>query len=176
MGRGEAAGLKGPRCDSWRGRQQLLCRRRDHLGPADELLPTLPAGSVARDFHPGLILPGFVDTHVHYPLTDVIASFGTQLLEWLERYTFPAERRFCDAPHARAVCEFFLDELVRNGTTTALAFGTVHRQSIDVFFEAAEARGMRTIAGKVLMDRNCPEDPRDTPQNGMRESAELIDR
>jgi guanine deaminase len=145
-------------------------------GPAQDLLPTLPAGTQPIDLRPGLILPGFVDTHIHYPQTDVIASFGTQLLDWLERYTFPAERRFADADHARAVCEFFLDELLRNGTTTALVFGTVHRQSVDVFFEAAEARGLRMIAGKVLMDRNCPEDLRDTPEQGTRESAELIER
>jgi guanine deaminase len=146
------------------------------VGDATDLLPTLPAGTPATDCRPALILPGFVDAHIHYPQTDVIASFGTQLLDWLEQYTFPAERRFGDAAHARAVCEFFLDELLRNGTTTALVFGTVHRQSIDVFFEAAEARGMRMIAGKVLMDRHCPEDLRDTPAGGVRESAELIER
>jgi guanine deaminase len=146
------------------------------VGPANELLPTLSSGTQSNDLRPGLILPGFVDTHIHYPQTDVIASFGTQLLDWLDRYTFPAERRFADADHARAVCEFFLDELLRNGTTTALVFGTVHKQSVDVFFEAAEARGLRMIAGKVLMDRHCPEDLRDTPARGIRESAELIER
>jgi guanine deaminase len=146
------------------------------VGAATELLPTLPAGTVTTDCRPGLILPGFIDTHIHYPQTDVIASFGTQLLDWLERYTFPAERRFADAAHARAVSEFFLDELLRNGTTTAMVFGTVHRQSVDSFFEAAEARGMRMIAGKVLMDRHCPDDLRDTPDSGYRESAGLIER
>jgi guanine deaminase len=146
------------------------------VGDAIDILPTLPAGSAITDCRPALILPGFVDAHIHYPQTDVIASFGAQLLDWLEQYTFPAERRFCDAAHARAVCEFFLDELLRNGTTTALVFGTVHAQSIDVFFEAAEARGMRMLAGKVLMDRHCPEDLRDTPDSGFRESAELIER
>jgi guanine deaminase len=146
------------------------------VGPARDMLPTLPPQAAIDDCRPALIVPGFVDTHIHYPQTDVIASFGTQLLDWLERYTFPAERRFADRDHACAVCEFFLDELLRNGTTTALVFGTVHARSVDAFFEAAEARGMRMIAGKVLMDRHCPEDLRDTPSGGVRESAELIER
>jgi guanine deaminase len=146
------------------------------VGPALELLPTLPPGTRTTDCRPDLIVPGFVDTHIHYPQTDVIASFGTQLLEWLEKYTYPAERRFGDAAHARAVSEFFLDELLRNGTTTALVFGTVHRQSVDAFFAAAEARGMRMLAGKVLMDRNCPDDLRDTAEEGVRESAQLLER
>ncbi len=146
------------------------------VGPAADLLATLPPGAQVMDCRPGLVMPGFIDTHIHYPQTDVIASFGTQLLDWLERYTFPAERQFADAVHARAVCEFFLDELLRNGTTTALVFGTVHKQSVDTFFEAAEARGLRMVAGKVLMDRHCPEDLRDTPEAGVRESAQLIER
>jgi guanine deaminase len=146
------------------------------LGPPAELLPMLPPGTAIQDFRPGLIVPGFVDTHIHYPQTDVIASYGTQLLDWLDLHTFPAERRFSDASHARGVAEFFLDELMRNGTTTALVFGTVHRQSVDVFFEAAQARSLRMIAGKVLMDRHCPEDLRDTPAQGYRESSELIER
>jgi guanine deaminase len=146
------------------------------VGPAQALLATLPAGAPVTDLRPRLILPGFVDTHIHYPQTDVIASYGTQLLDWLERYTYPAERRFDDAAHARAVCEFFFDELLRNGTTTALVFGTVHRLSIEVFFEAAQARGLRMIAGKVLMDRNCPSDLRDTPEHGVRDSRQLIER
>ena len=146
------------------------------IGAAAELLATLPRGTTITDCRPGLIVPGFIDTHIHYPQTDVIASFGTQLLDWLERYTFPAERRFADPVHARAVSEFFLDELLRNGTTTALVFGTVHAQSVDAFFEAAKARGLRMIAGKVLMDRHCPDDLRDTPEEGFRESARLIER
>ena len=145
-------------------------------GPAPDLLATLPPESILTDCRPALIVPGFVDTHIHYPQTDVIASFGARLLDWLERYTFPTERRFADAGHARAVCEFFLDELIRNGTTTALVFATVHPQSVDAFFEAAQARGMRMIAGKVLMDRHCPDDLRDTPEEGARESAQLIER
>lgn len=146
------------------------------VGPAEAVLPTLPTGLPVADLRPALLVPGFVDTHIHYPQTDVIASYGTQLLHWLERYTYPAERRFDDAAHARDVSEFFLDELLRNGTTTALVFGTVHRRSVDVFFEAAQARNLRMVAGKVLMDRHCPEDLRDTPEAGHRDTAALIER
>ena len=88
------------------------------LGPAAAVLPTLPAGAAVTDYRGKLILPGFVDTHVHYAQTDIIASYGAQLLEWLERYTFPAEARFADPEHAREVAEFFVAELLRNGTTT----------------------------------------------------------
>jgi len=146
------------------------------VGPAREIAARLPAGTPVVDRTGKLILPGFIDCHVHYSQTDVIASYGEQLLEWLERYTFPTESRFADAAHAREAAEFFLDELLRNGTTTALVLGTVHAQSVDVFFEAARARGLRMAAGKVLMDRNCPEHLRDTPESGYAESRALIEK
>ena len=88
------------------------------LGPAAAMLASLPAGVDVTDYRGKLILPGFVDTHVHYAQTDIIASYGAQLLEWLEKYTFPAEARFADPEHAREVAEFFVAELLRNGTTT----------------------------------------------------------
>ncbi|HTP95153.1 MAG TPA: guanine deaminase [Burkholderiales bacterium] len=146
------------------------------LGPAPDLLPGLPPGTPVADHRGCLMVPGFVDTHIHYPQTDVIGCAGWQLLDWLERCTFPAERAFRDPAHARAVADFFLDELLRNGTTTALVFGTVHPESVDAFFAAAAARGLRMICGKVLMDRNCPDDLRDTPESGYRDSAALIER
>jgi len=139
-------------------------------------LPALPAGTPVVDCTGKLLLPGFVDTHIHYPQTDIIAACGEQLLEWLERYTYPAERRFGDVGHAREVAEFFLDELLRNGTTTALVYATVHPESADAFFTAAHARGARMIAGKVLMDRNCPEFLRDTADAGYAQSKALIAR
>jgi guanine deaminase len=145
-------------------------------GPAPDLLPRLPAGTRIDDYSGHLIIPGFVDTHVHYSQTDVIASAGHDLLHWLEHYTFPEERKFAEAAHAAEVAEFFLGELMRNGTTTALVFGTVHKQSVEVFFEAAARRNLRMVAGKVLMDRNCPEYLRDTPDSGYRESAELLEK
>jgi guanine deaminase len=146
------------------------------VGPAREVSARLPAGTPVVDRSGKLILPGFVDCHIHYSQTDVIASYGEQLLEWLEKYTFPTEQRFEDAAHAREVADFFLDELLRNGTTTALVLGTVHAQSVDAFFEAAEARSLRMAAGKVLMDRNCPDYLRDTPESAYKESRALIEK
>lgn len=146
------------------------------VGPAPELLRGLPSHLEVSLHERSLLLPGFIDTHIHYPQTDVIGSAGRNLLAWLEEHTFPAERRFCDAGHARSVAEFFLDELARNGTTTALVFCTVHPVSVSSFFEAAAARGLRMIAGKVLMDRNCPEYLRDTADSGERDSRELLHR
>jgi guanine deaminase len=123
-----------------------------------------------------LILPGFIDTHIHYSQTDVIASPGHNVLHWLEHYTFPEEARFADAAHAAEVAEFFLDELARNGTTTALVFGTVHRASADAIFAAAARRKLRLAAGQVMMDRQCPEGLRDTPASVRRDVRELAER
>lgn len=123
------------------------------IGPAAALLPSLPREMEVVDRRGCLILPGFVDAHIHYAQTDVIASPGRNVLHWLESHIFPEEERFARREHAADVAEFFLDELLRNGTTTALVFGSVHRESIDVFFEAAERRKVRMGAGRVMMDR-----------------------
>ncbi len=146
------------------------------IGDAPALLAALPQDVPVDDHRGRLVVPGFVDCHVHYSQCDVIASHGTRLLEWLERYTFPAEARFADPEHAREAAAFFLDELLRNGTTTALVFPTVHPGSVDALLEAARERGMRLAAGKVLMDRNCPEPLRDTPERAYDESSALIAR
>ncbi len=146
------------------------------LGRAADLLPTLPPETALLEHRDSLICPGFIDAHVHYPQTDVIASYGARLLDWLTEHTFPAEREFADPAHARAVAERFLTELLSNGTTTALVFCTVHPQSVDAFFAAAQARRLRMIAGKVLMDRNAPAYLRDTPQSGSDDSRALIER
>ena len=145
-------------------------------GEARDLLPTLPAAAQVVDHTGRLLMPGFIDTHIHYPQTDIIAAYAAQLLDWLDDHAFPAERRFADAGHAAESSRFFLDELMRNGTTTALVFGTVHAVSVDAFFAEAEARNLRMIAGKVLMDRNCPEYLRDTPDGGYRDSSSLIEK
>jgi guanine deaminase len=145
-------------------------------GPAEELLSSLADGTPLEDLSGKLIVPGFIDCHVHYSQLDIIASYGEQLLDWLNRYAYPAEARFADADHARSVADFFLDELLRNGTTTALVFATVFPQSVDAIFAAAEERSMRLIAGKVLMDRRCPEDLRDDAETGYRDSKALIER
>ncbi|WP_296127902.1 guanine deaminase [Pseudomonas sp. Ga0074129] len=145
------------------------------VGHAAELLPSLK-GVEITEYRDALITPGFIDTHIHYPQTGMIASYGEQLLDWLNTYTFPTEQQFADKAHASDVAGIFLKELLRNGTTTALVFGTVHKQSVDAFFEAAERLNLRMIAGKVLMDRNAPEYLTDTAESGYADSKELIDR
>jgi len=146
------------------------------IGPTDALQKMLPADLDITDYREKLIVPGFIDCHVHFPQLDIIGSYGAQLLDWLNQYAYPAEARFADPSYAREVANAFVDELVRNGTTTALVFGTVHAHSADAIFEAAAGRDMRLIAGKVLMDSNCPEALRDTPDSGYAESKALIER
>ncbi len=145
------------------------------LGPAESVLKGLDPQSV-ESYPTGLIVPGFIDAHVHYPQLPMIGAYGEELLSWLERYTFPCERRFADPAYAQRVASLFCDELLRNGTTTALVFATVHAHSVDALFEEAQRRRMRLLTGKVLMDRNVPEDLRDTPTQAYAESRELIER
>lgn len=121
-----------------------------------------------------LITPGFVDAHVHYPQVDVMAAWGAQLLDWLTTHTFPVEQAFADRTHADAAAAFFLDQLLANGTTSALCFCTVHKASADALFEAALARNMRLIAGKVLMDCNAPAGLTDTVDGGRADTEALI--
>ena len=146
------------------------------VGDAKTLLPSLGADVVIEDQRGKILVPGFIDTHVHYPQVDVIASYGAQLLDWLNQYTFPAEIAFADRPHADAAAEFFLDRLLENGTTTASVFCTSHPQSVDAFFTASEARGLRMIAGKCLMDQHAPDGLRDTVESGYHDSKALIER
>ncbi|WP_128000866.1 guanine deaminase [Piscinibacter defluvii] len=136
-----------------------------------------PGPEWVRDDQAGrLILPGFIDTHVHSPQLDVIGSYGTELLDWLETYTFPAERRYADAGVAEQGAAVFLDALLARGTTAAVVFPTVHKVSADRLFAAAEQRGMRVIAGKVLMDRNAPDGLRDDVAGAERDCLDLIAR
>jgi guanine deaminase len=124
------------------------------------------AATVVIDHRPHLILPGLIDTHIHFPQMQVIGAYAAALLEWLNTYTFVEEQRFGDFAHAKRIASRFFDELIRHGTTTAAAYCSVHPQSVDAFFEEAEARDMLMVAGKVMMDRNAPEALRDTPQSG----------
>jgi guanine deaminase len=135
-----------------------------------------PDASWTRDERPGqLILPGFIDTHVHAPQLDVIASYGTELLDWLERYTFPAETAWADPAVAAVGSKLFLDQLLRHGTTSALVFPTVHKTSCDALFDAALQRGMRLISGKCLMDRHAPPALTDTVASSERDTLDLLD-
>lgn len=146
------------------------------VGPAAAMLPQLSPAIALTGHADALIMPGFIDTHIHFPQTDMIASAGRDLLDWLARYTYPAEGRFGDPVHARAVADFFIAELLRSGTTTAQVLGSVHATSVEAVFAAAEALNLRVIAGKTLMDRNCPPDVRDTAAGGEHETRALIER
>jgi guanine deaminase len=120
--------------------------------------------------------PGFVDLHIHFPQTDVIGSPAEGLLPWLENYTFPHESRFADAAYAQDVATVFLDELQRNGVTTALTFCTSHPASVDALMGASQQRGLRMIAGKVLQDRHSPDGVRDDTEQSLIDTEALIQR
>ena len=135
-----------------------------------------PNVSTVVDYGKSLICAGFVDAHVHYPQIDVIASYGTQLLEWLDKYTFPEESRFSSKEVAVKASAFFCDELLKNGITTAAVFCTTHPESVDAFFEESTKRNLRMVAGKVLMDRNAPKVICDTPKTGYTQSQALINK
>ena len=126
------------------------------------------------DYSGRIIMPGFIDTHVHYPQTEMMAAYGDQLLDWLNNYTFPTERKFSDPEYSRRIAALFLNQLVNNGTTTALVFSTVNPVSVNSFFAESSKRNMRMISGKVLMDRNAPDYLLDTPESAYRDSRELI--
>lgn len=129
---------------------------------------------VLHDFSGKLILPGFIDTHIHFPQTQVIASYGEQLLEWLTRYTFPAESRYGDPAFAAVQARFFIDELLRNGTTTAVCYGSVHKRAAEALLAESERRGTAMFVGKTAMDRNAPPDVLDTAQSAHDDTAALI--
>ena len=145
------------------------------LGALDSLRAQAPGAAITR--HDGcLISAGFVDAHAHYPQTAIIASWGKRLIDWLEGYTFPEEMRFGDAEYAAAIANRHLDLTLAHGTTTVASFCTSHPQSVEAFFTAAQARGLRAAAGKTCMDRNAPAGLCDTAQSAHDDSAALIGR
>jgi len=144
------------------------------VGDYADIRKTAPAGVMVADHRPHLVLPGLIDTHLHFPQTQAIASYGAQLLEWLNTYIFVEEQKFAAPEHAAFIAGRFMDELLSNGTTTSVAYCSVHPQSVDAYFTAAEQRGMLMIGGKVMMDRNAPDALRDTPQTGYDETKRLI--
>jgi len=145
------------------------------LGTADAMRTTHPEAQV-EDYGNKLISAGFVDAHVHYPQTGIIASWGKRLIDWLNSYTFPEEMRFGDRTYADQISATYLDLTAKHGVTTMASYCTIHPESVDAFFEAAQARGQRVIAGKTCMDRNAPEGLRDTPQSAYDDSKALIAR
>ncbi|KAA0968638.1 guanine deaminase [Aureimonas fodinaquatilis] len=146
------------------------------VGEASTLLPAISQGLRVTDHRPHLIMAGFVDPHLHMPQTQVIGSYGTELMEWLSRYTFPEESRYADKTVCDTAAGFLLDQLAANGTTTAAAYCTSHPQSAESLFEESGKRGLRMVAGKVMMDRNAPAGLLDTPQRAYDESKALIQR
>ncbi len=144
--------------------------------PASQPLPPAWVGVLVEDHRGQLILPGFIDTHVHCPQLDVIASFGAELLDWLNTYTFPAERRYADPIVAQQGAERFLKALWAHGTTSAVVFPTVHKVSAEALFEQAAHVQMRLVTGKVLMNRNAPDGLRDDVDQAERDCVDLIQR
>jgi guanine deaminase len=127
------------------------------------------------DYSGMLVMPGFIDTHVHYPQTQIIGSYGKQLLDWLNDYTYPAEEHFFSQKYSESIAKEFINELFKNGTTTCVAFSTVHKNSVNALFKVASDFKMRIITGKILMDRNAPSDLEDNVKKAYAESKELID-
>lgn len=146
------------------------------VGSYVQLIDTLNPNTLVIDYSGYFISAGFIDAHVHYVQTPIIASYGKHLLDWLNTYTFPNEENFIDKQYSSEVASVFFDELLRNGTTTALTFCAVYPESVEAFFEQASKRNMRMIGGKVLMDRNAPQALLDTIQSGYDDSKNLIEK
>ncbi len=141
-----------------------------------ESLQAKYAGIEIASYPEMLIMPGFIDTHIHFPQTEAIASYGEQLLEWLHKYIFPTERKFQEFAYAQKIAAIFLDELLKNGTTTALVFAAVFPESVEAFFTEASRRKLRAISGKVMMDRNAPDYLTDTAETSYQQSKQLIEK
>ena len=145
------------------------------IGDAARLRAAHPQARVT-DMGQALIVPGFIDAHVHYPQTAIIASWGKRLIDWLNTYTFPEESRFHDLGYARAIAARYLDLTCQHGTTTVCSYATIHPESVEAFFTEAQARGQRVLAGKTCMDRNAPDSLRDTAQSAYDDSKALLTR
>lgn len=146
------------------------------FGNWDDAQAYLPANVEIQHYPEQLIIPGMIDTHIHFPQTEMVGAYGEQLLSWLNTYTFPTEIQFKDKVYAQQIANFFVQELLKNGTTTALVFCTVHPESVDALFEAAAQQQMRLIAGKVMMDRHAPEALCDTAESAYDDSKALIEK
>ena len=145
------------------------------VGEASDLRARHPQARV-HDHGRAVISPGFIDAHVHYPQTAIIASWGKRLIDWLNTYTFPEEMRFADRAYADEIAGRYLDLVLARGTTTVCSYATIHPESVDAIFAAARTRGMRVYAGKTCMDRNAPDGLRDTPQSAYDDSKRLLQR
>lgn len=146
------------------------------FGTWEDAQDHLPINIEIQHYPEQLIIPGMIDTHIHFPQTEMVGAYGEQLLSWLNTYTFPTEIQFKDKAYASEIAKFFVNELLKNGTTTALVFCTVHPESVDALFEAAEQHQMRLIAGKVMMDRHAPEALCDSADSSYDDSKALIEK
>ncbi|UWQ02145.1 guanine deaminase [Aliiroseovarius crassostreae] len=144
------------------------------VGPADDMRAQYPQAQVT-DYGNALISPGFIDAHAHYPQTAIIASWGKRLIDWLNSYTFPEESRFADRPHAQSIAESYFDLVTAAGTTTTVSYCTIHPESVDAYFSAAQNRGLRVFGGKTCMDRNAPDTLTDTAQSAYEDSKALLE-
>lgn len=141
-------------------------------GPAP-LLPHAFRQAEVDDHGEMIVMPGFIDAHIHFPQYRMLAAPGKDLLDWLTRFTFPEESRYAEAAYAKAAAELFLQRLFQHGTTAALAFCSVHKTCADALFAAADAQGMALLTGKTMMDRNAIPAVQDDPETGARETEEL---
>lgn len=152
----------------------------DAVGDYQQLIKQLSKTNtnltVDSSYQNKLIMPGFIDSHIHFPQAEMMAAGAEQLLQWLNKYTFPTEKKYGDQAYAQRMAEIFIDQLICNGTTTASVFCSVHPQSVNALFRQAERLNMRIIAGKVLMDRNAPDFLTDTAESGYQESKILIEK
>ncbi len=145
------------------------------VGDAATLRAAYPQANVT-DYGKALISAGFIDPHVHYPQTAIIASWGKQLIDWLNTYTFPEEMRFADPAYAAEIAARFFDLTLANGTTTVCSYATIHPESVEAFFTQAQTRGLRAYAGKTCMDRNAPKGLQDTAKSAYDDSKRLLDK
>ena len=146
------------------------------IGSFKTIIKAAPNDVERVDHRPHLIMPGFIDPHIHFPQMQVIGSYGAQLLDWLNKYTFVEEQKFAREAHSARIASLFFDELIRHGTTSASAYCSVHRASAEAYFDEAARRNMRMIGGKVMMDRNAPEKLTDTPQSSYDDTKALIEK
>lgn len=145
-------------------------------GSYDSLKKEITDDSIVHDYSGRLITAGFIDTHVHYPQTPMIGAYGKHLLDWLENYTYPTEAKFSNKEFASQVAKMFLKQTIKAGTTTSMVYGTVYKESVDAFFEESEKLGTRMLCGKVMMDRNAPDELLDTPETGYKDSKALVEK
>lgn len=150
--------------------------RIEWVGEWQEGRDKVPASVRIRSYPGKIVMPGFIDTHIHYPQAEMVGAYGEQLLEWLNNYTFPTEARYKDRDYSKEMSKFFIKQLLRNGTTTGMVFGTVHPESVDALFSEANKLNMRIVAGKVMMDRNAPDYLLDTPETSYNQTKTLIEK